>query len=353
MIEKSPYTGSSDTKGGMTCFGRITSVDAAARTCRVKTYGMVGVTDALDLINVKFLHLAWHAEGDEDVYIPRVGSYGVILFINSEPYIVGYLNLSNLEGGGGRANQEPLIPGDKTTATIGGNRITLRSGGTIQIESTKGCYTYFIPSEDVIASVCKNWELETSGGYLKWNVDRDTSDTRMKFFAWDNLVATTGMLVDVGATEDGAMLDIAVGTLNEDLALAERKMQLQVDKDGTTYLEIGPGKMSMKIDPNGNIELMTQGNITSTVKGNVTQNVDGNVSMKVKGTTTIDSDGKVTVKTGADAEVTASGNVNVKGSKITLNGESSGITTANSHQNVVDFITGVPVQPSQTVFGDV
>ena len=38
---------------------------------------------------------------------------------------------------------------------------------------------------------------------------------------------------------------------------------------------------------------------------------------------------------------------------IELNGAISGITTANSHQGVVDFITGVPVLPSLTVKGDV
>lgn len=356
MKESSPYSGSMDNKNGMTCFGRITSVDSSARTCRVKTYGLRGFTDNLDLINVKFLHLAWHPEGDEDVYIPRIGSYGAIIFINNEPYLFGYYNLSNVVDGGGRANQEELLAGDKTIATVAGNRITLRSGGTIEIKSTEGCRTYYIPSENIIASVCRNWELEAAGGYLKWNLDKDTSDTVLNFLAWDNAATpTTGISISIGATTDpdAAMLDVAVGPLNADLAVAERKMQLQVDKDGTTYLEIGPGKMTMKIDPNGNIEIMSQGNVTSTVKGNVTQTVDGNVNIKAKGDATVDAGGKANVKAGADANVTAGGNVNVKGSKITLNGEASGITTANSHFDVVDFISGIPVQPSTTVFGDV
>lgn len=62
-----------------------------------------------------------------------------------------------------------------------------------------------------------------------------------------------------------------------------------------------------------------------------------------------------------DANVMASGNTNltttgtttVTSKEIDLNGNLSGITTFNSHFGVVDFITGVPVQPSLTTFGDV
>ena len=124
MIETSPYTGSMDHLNGKTCFGRIVSVDAKSRTARVKTYGLRGRTDSLDLNTVKFLHLAWHPEGDDDVFIPRPGSYGVVIFINSEPYILGYVNLTNLVNDGAGANQEELIPGDKTIKTIAETGIT-------------------------------------------------------------------------------------------------------------------------------------------------------------------------------------------------------------------------------------
>ena len=38
---------------------------------------------------------------------------------------------------------------------------------------------------------------------------------------------------------------------------------------------------------------------------------------------------------------------------VQLNGNSSGITTMNSHMGVIDFITGIPVMPSTTVKGDI
>jgi hypothetical protein len=81
--------------------------------------------------------------------------------------------------------------------------------------------------------------------------------------------------------------------------------------------------------------------------------VNGDVKVDASGKADIIAGGKVTVEAGGDADITASGTCKVTGTQIQLNGSSSGITTATSHQNVIDLITGVPVVPSTTVFGDV
>lgn len=67
--------------------------------------------------------------------------------------------------------------------------------------------------------------------------------------------------------------------------------------------------------------------------------------------------GDATVQVGGNAQVTVTGKLVEKAAEIDMNRGGSdpqnGITTGNSHQGVVDFITGVPVEPSTTVFGDV
>ena len=78
------------------------------------------------------------------------------------------------------------------------------------------------------------------------------------------------------------------------------------------------------------------------------------------GALTITANGDASI-TCDNANITASGDTNLKttgtttitSETIVLNKQMTGITTAQSHQQVIDFITGIPVMPSLTVFGDV
>lgn len=54
-----------------------------------------------------------------------------------------------------------------------------------------------------------------------------------------------------------------------------------------------------------------------------------------------------------DIEIEGATKITAKAPEIILNEKLSGVTTSNSHFNVVDFITGVEVIPSITTFGDV
>lgn len=323
MIESSPYEGQFDSLNGKTCLGRVTAVDADSRTVRVKTLGdKTAGTDDQDLQNVKMLHLAWHPEGDYALFLPRVGTYVVVLFINSEPYMVGVYPLSNTFGAGGRTNQEALLPGDFGMMTVAGNSLIVRSGGTIEISSTKGCRTYWLPSDETITSVCQNFELEPAGGRLHWTVDPKSSATTMEWLMWDNAdTPTAGVKVQAGTTDAGPVFDMKVGPLDANLDVTSPTCEVSIAVDGTTTVNVGPGKVTMTLAPDGSF--------------------------------TVQTSGAVNVNCGADANVTASGNVNVKGAKIILNSAGSGVTTANSHMNVIDLITGKPVQPSTTVFADV
>lgn len=86
----------------------------------------------------------------------------------------------------------------------------------------------------------------------------------------------------------------------------------------------------IKLDyKNNQLTINSIGNRQDTIKGNLTITVNGNCNLTAQGNTTITS------------------------ASIALNGTASGITTNNSHFGVVDFITGVPTQPSTTVTADI
>ncbi|MCX9024625.1 MAG: hypothetical protein OIN85_00850 [Candidatus Methanoperedens sp.] len=143
-------------------------------------------------------------------------------------------------------------------------------------------------------------------------------------------------------------------------------VHIKVDKDGSTSLQFkgatdskgtptdsSQGTTTVKIEKDGSFQVdhtgvtfrMEKGGTASiTAKKDITLNAQGNINIVAKGDVNVQC---------TNAKVNASAQVDVKSPKIKLNGTSSGITTANSHQGVVDFITGVPVQPSETTTGDV
>lgn len=139
-----------------------------------------------------------------------------------------------------------------------------------------------------------------------------------------------------------------------------------------------------------NIEVANDGSCSLTFKGGTdskgapTNSSQGNTVFQIKSdgsfefnhsTITIQADrsGTLTINAKVDANIVVGGNVNatvsgdtnltttgktvITSKEIDLNGNSGdlgrGIITSNGTYNIVDFITGVPVIPSVTTFGDV
>ena len=367
-IEKSPYEGKLSRRlADSTCFAKIISVDTVNRTCRVKTMGQPGVSDDLDLHNVQWTSLAASSTGDgeEDTFIPRPKQIAIVSFIAGEPVIVGFVRPVKTPSDGKTAgdsgttdSDKSLLPGDRIIKTVAGNQLILRSGGTVEIDTNQGpCRTHWIPTQSFISTHCNNHELFTAAGSASWRLDPNDSSTLLTQRIKDALSPTNVLDLQVGATEtSGQFLTMKLGKVDPvAFEMIQPSLSLSVSNEGNVELTAGlASQVTIKIDSTtGNITLSTKGNITQTVDGNITQTVKGNVQETIEGTMTASVTGELTVKTEADAKVTASGNVEVKGSKINLNGSSSGVTTKNSHQGVIDLITGVPVTPSTTVYGDI
>jgi hypothetical protein len=101
----------------------------------------------------------------------------------------------------------------------------------------------------------------------------------------------------------------------------------QIKTDGS--FEFNHSAITISADKSGVLTINAKGNANVTVGGNSTITTSGNTNLNTTGTTTI------------------------KSKEIDLNGNVSGILTNNSSYGVVDFVSGVPLQPSLTTFGDV
>lgn len=164
----------------------------------------------------------------------------------------------------------------------------------------------------------------------------------------DLKVLDTGELtLDIGIEEEHKEKEIPPG--------GEGKFHLQIEPSGTSHLNINK-KIDLKMNQEGSAEL----NIGPD-KSIVTISTSGETKIDVGGNTlTISPSGEISLKANSKVKVEAPQIDLEAGSKIgmtspliSMNGQASGIITANGTQNVVDFITGVPVIPSTTIFGDV
>ncbi|NDC22541.1 MAG: hypothetical protein EBZ49_00200 [Proteobacteria bacterium] len=311
-------------------------------------------------------------QGDESGTIPRINSYCVVGYIESEPFIIGFWNPTDKTGSANVGEvKEELNEGDKIIKTIGKNKIILRAHGEIQIQSTDTNRTVYFPDQHLINTLCRNYEFRTDGGTIDWHNINEDDETYFKEEFRDN-ISRSNLVIEERGKVDGTIVsrttvgagDNSSPSINQPvytettkstgetelfirapgassghkytilpsgttkLNIAD-KTTVTIDQSGETTIDIGPGKATLNIKPNGDTTYTTSGKITTTATGNVALTTSGNLN------------------------VTSSGPTKIKAATISLNGSSSGITTKNSHMGVIDLITGVPVNPSPTVTSDV
>lgn len=328
MRTGSTYEGSLN-RTGMVCLGRVVSIDAGARTVRAKTMGMPG-SDDLDLGSVRVLHGVWHSDGDEDVMLPRINTYGIILFLGPEAIWLGSVQFDATSGESQRQNMEKLNPGDRVIKTVYGNKLIIRTGGTIEIQSTDLCRTFWIPNQNLISSTCQNFELETSGGNLKWKIDAKDATTNLHLSAWNSLTPDTICTLDIGtipddnnesdsgsssiAAYDAADLffDFKIGSIDEDLNIDQRGLRFSVKNDGSVFFDIGPGNFSMTVDAStGDVQFQTAGEVKGEVKKDVTLDVTGDVNLTSKGEVSVEASKAIKLKneSGGEMHIDSSGKI--------------------------------------------
>jgi hypothetical protein len=145
-------------------------------------------------------------------------------------------------------------------------------------------------------------------------------------------------------------IEMSVETGKERIRIFNKDQDMVFDRDGIRITDKFKNQIDMKsggVDENvvadhnvkiaANEKITTGGNRAEDVTGNDKKTVGGNMDLTVTG----------------NCNITVNGVTKLTCPDVQLNGNASGITTANSHMNVIDFITGVPVLPSTTVKGDV
>lgn len=171
MVEKSIYERSGDKdrlSGSGVALGQIVAVDVPARLCSVRTFS--GESNLCDKYIKKCQWLSTDAnpEGDESTCIPREGSIGLVFFVAGQPFIWGYMKpLNRISGAVTGKESANLISGDKTISTVGGNRVTIKANGVIEIMSSELLKTTYFPKGGLLTDVCEAYQFLSDAGQTK------------------------------------------------------------------------------------------------------------------------------------------------------------------------------------------
>lgn len=411
---KTLYERGNDTRDDQStgwAMGRITKVNPETRLLEVKTFfGSNPSCEDLHLPNCQWLNQDANPEGDESGSIPREGSIGLVIFIQGEPFMWGFMSpkTNKLEAAG--EVREQVNAGDKILKTIGENKIVLRSHGEIEIQSTNSCKTIYFPDQHLINTLCRNYEMRTDGGSIDWvNDNGRTSHTtehrtdllrsgviqEVKGYVNATTVEKKQIGVGIPGAIPGANMipvweyevsRIGATKLNIHPPGVPLGFSANIQPTGAFGIEVGKGQFKLDVAPTGatkisvnklcEVEIAATGATTVKVGGGlVKMELTPSGKLSIDASTGVEVTTKASCKIDAMAGVTVSSKANVKVealSGITLDSKSSvtinalsGITLAGSgtgsafgkvlvFPTALSDFTGMPIQQgSSTIKGSV
>lgn len=280
--------------------GRVLDVD-------VSNYTLSVVTEFTKkpLTGIKFATPYQHYNNGEGIYfMPEVGSLCWICFPSdhNRPFVMGWGPAT--EEGDARAQKKELNPGDIFLGTRDENFLILRRGGIVQIGGGPLSQRMFLPVNNTIKDFCENYSLQTFGGSLDWNVQRDEKTTS------GDRPALLTLLAREFANDPNPIAQLQIGSHgNGDDRIVSLLIKASGDSGAAEKIELSLGK-------DGSVKWKTEKDVEWAVKGNYKIKADQNVSLEaaqsfnIKGqTVAIEGSNGVDVKANG-------GNVNISGAPL-------------------------------------
>ena len=346
---------------------RVISVEAEHRTCTIAPIGYGRVP------KVQWLSAYIGKDGDEISYVPSPGSWGLCIYQQGVPWIIGFFNpivldsnstVKDMEGEGdvtpkeGSAgnNKEKINAGDKIMRSLSGARILLRAGGEIELQATKKCQRIYFPNKNRISEISENYEMATAGGYWNWTHvnQNEVSDEVLSVQLWRDDVSGSNVVVEeLGYVNDEGLIHryaVKPGELSKDPVLVRETYNTgrtlftinktafaeNIEYDGEYTRTIGNGASYLNIWADGE----TQYNVND--KFDISILPDGELQMSVgaKGecSLTIAPTGSVDLnvndKCQIGIETSGQTTINVGGGKSTIIISPSGEVTVKSNSKI-------------------
>lgn len=295
-------------------FGRITKVYPEERLCEVKTFMGSGSMDDNHIPKCQWISMDANPEGDESTSIPRINSFGLVFYVQGEPFIFGFF--SPLTGTGSAQvgdGKEELNEGDKTLKTVGGNAIIMRSGGIIEIRASDTCHRIYFPDEKTIRDLCRNYEFVADGGTVDWKTKNGGNDTLFKKEYRAN-VNRENIIIEERGTVGGDIISRTLIGAGDGTTVSQPVWSRTIKKDGETETFIREAGASTgykrTVKPDGSAQTDFNG------KATVTTGNDGTISIDIgpgKITINLDAAGAITLESTGDISAKTAGTFTVEG----------------------------------------
>lgn len=251
----SPVVTKSQTAPAIIESGRILDVDVSTYTVTITTE-----FTKKPATGVKFATPYQHYQNGEGIYfMPEVGSLCWVCFPSdhNRPFVLAWGPAT--DDGDARAKKKDLNPGDIYLGTRDENFLILRRGGVVQIGGGPLSQRLFLPINNTIKDFCENYSLQTFGGSLDWNVQRDVNTTDGSRPALLTLLArefaddpkpVAQLQIGSHGNSDDRIISLLIKESGQDGAAD--KIELSLGKDGSINWKVSK---DVKWDVSGDFEI--------------------------------------------------------------------------------------------------
>ena len=262
------------------CYAHIISVDKDKRTCTIRTRSSNPAYGDRLFSDCQWLNLSTHPQGDEFSIVPYVGSMALCFIVDGTPYIWGFIKPATSTGSLLNGNEQAdATEGDYILSTSGGNRLTVKSSGIIELHSGEGLKRVLTPDGQSIYDICSNFHKKTAGGTVDWEVDDATDETVHKAEYRSSLLPGTPTINEQhGAVDSSTIYKKVMGMNVPGVGIPSPLYSKTIGVDGALTIRVGPLGLGclVTVDPTKGGEVYVK-----TLSGDVTVETNGgNISAK-------------------------------------------------------------------------
>ena len=291
-MERTPHEGKMNRLHGESAYCRVLSVNKEDRTVACTTFGPPGsFAHDLYLEKAKMLGMSNHANGAESVHLPEAGAIGIVHFVESQPYILGFLNPDDpdqvgTDVSGFNTNRTKVNAGDIMLYQKLKNFIAIRNSGVIEIESSPQLKTYYLPERGELSTFCLNYDFQCNGGAVTWLTTDKQKTTKLTAVIKDQVGATKVIRIEGGNVDNDAIMTLKTGAPNDQQGIDNPNFSLEIKDSGETIVKINEAATldikedgATTFDTRKNIGITLDEALTITGKSDMTIKSDKNITM--------------------------------------------------------------------------
>lgn len=293
-MDRTPHEGKMNRLHGRTAIGIVRTVNLQDRTVTCSTASIKGdPTHDLWIQKARMLGMSNHYNGAESVSMPEAGAVCVLHWVDTQAYIIGFLNAPDPElrvsnEAGFVLNREQINVGDTMFYGKEKNFVAIRNGGPIEIQASSQLKTFYLPDRGELSTFCLNYDFLCSGGTITW-LTSDTEQTSKLTAIIKDQISPTKIIKFVGGNADNdAIMTLQTGTPNKYQGIDSPNFSLEVKDNGETLMNVN-AKAGLNIKEGGETQYYTMANLGITVddataitsKKDITVHTDTNMTMTI------------------------------------------------------------------------